>query len=177
MTLAVSLDLEKIFDIVWRKGIFNHIELSEIPGYRNWTTGSELGDNMSHAEKRFTWEVNESRASTRRSGAGSCNLLHGTASLQVECRAHDLRRQKLMAYHALRSIANNNEERSYFLVDAKKIKTQAMLHLMMKKSSWRRQKQLKRSFRNKERLDEITLWRLKLPKFDNRTFPSVTVIP
>ena len=67
-----------------------------------------------------------------------CGSMHGTstASLQVEFGEppHDLRRQKIMAYHALRTIANNNEARScYFLLDKNKNKMQAGLHLMMKK--------------------------------------------
>ena len=86
-----------------------------------------------------------------------------------------------MAYHALRTIANNNEARNcYFLLDKNKNKAQARLHLMMKK---KKKKQLtpleiiealiprnlvedfqKRA--NIERLDEIAHWRLKLPKFD-----------
>ena len=55
--------------------------------------------------------------------------MHGTstASLQVECGdpPHDLRRQKLMAYHALITIANNEARNCYLLLDR--------LHLMMKK--------------------------------------------
>ena len=101
-----------------------------------------------------------------------------TAPLQVENGEppHDFRRQKFMAYHALKMIANNNEARScYFLLDTNKNKTQARLHLMMKK---KKKKQLapletikalipinfvedfqKRA--NRERLDEIAPWRLK----------------
>ena len=110
-----------------------------------------------------------------------CGSMHGTstASLQVECGdpPHDLRRQKLMAYHALRTIANNNEARNcYFLLDKNKNKTQARLHLMMKK----KKKQLMpletiealipRNFvedfqkrANRERLDELAL-EAKAPK-------------
>ena len=112
-----------------------------------------------------------------------CGSMRGTstASLQVECGdpPHDLRRQKLMAYHALRTIANNNEASNcYFLLDKNKNKTQARLHLMMKKKKQLTPLQtiealIPRNFvedfqkrANRERLDEIAPWRLKLPKFD-----------
>ena len=91
---------------------------------------------------------------------------------------NDLRRQKLMAYHALRTIANNNEASNcYFLLDKNKNKTQARLHLMKKKKQFTPKQTIEalipRNFvedfqkrANKERLDEIAPWRLKLPKFD-----------
>ena len=59
-----------------------------------------------------------------------CSITHGTstASLQVESGEppHDLCRQKLMAYHALRSTANNNEA-IYFLLYTKMMKKKQQL--------------------------------------------------
>ena len=112
-------------------------------------------------------------------GAGSCNLQHAWNQNCITTGGdppHDLRRQKLMAYHALRTIANNNEASNcYFLLDKNKNKTQARLHLMMKKKKPLEtiEALIPRNFvedfqkrANRERLDEIAPWRLKLPKFD-----------
>ena len=110
-----------------------------------------------------------------------CGSMRGTstASLQVECGdpPQDLHRQKLMAYHAFRTIANNNEARNcYFLLDKNKKKRQARLHLKKKKQPTPLETietLVPRNFvedfqkrANMERLDEIAPWRLKLPKFD-----------
>ena len=80
----------------------------------------------------------------------------------------------------LRTIANNNEARScYFLLDTNKNKAQASTsHLMLKKKKQFAPLEtiealIPRKFvedfqkrANRERLDEIAPWRLKLPKFD-----------
>ena len=62
-----------------------------------------------------------------------CGSVRGTstASLQVEYGEppQDLRRQKPMAYHSLRTIAINNEASCYFLLDTNKNKTQARLQV------------------------------------------------
>ena len=84
-----------------------------------------------------------------------------------------------MAYHAFRTIANNNEAiNCYFVLDKNKNKTQARLHLMMKKKKQLTPLQtiealIPRNFvedfqkrANRERLDEIAPRRLKLQKFD-----------
>ena len=59
------------------------------------------------------------------------------SSLQVECGELplDLRREKLVANHALRSIAIKNEsvKTKYFISDGRKSKSQARLHFKMKK--------------------------------------------
>ena len=59
------------------------------------------------------------------------------SSLQVECGELplDLRREKFMANHALRSIAIKNEsvKTKYFISDGRKSKSQARLHFKMKK--------------------------------------------
>ena len=63
------------------------------------------------------------------------------SSLQVECGELplDLRREKLMANHVLRSIAIRNEsvKTKYFISDGRKSKSQARLHLKMKKPARR----------------------------------------
>ena len=58
-------------------------------------------------------------------------------SLLVECGELplNLRRKKLMAYHALGSIATQNKSvnNKYFISKSRKSKAQARLYLMMKK--------------------------------------------
>ena len=124
--------------------------------------------------------TNESRASTRRQ-EGSSSAAVSCVELSTAHRWSEILHTIFddRSYHALRTIANNNEASNcYFLLDKNKNKTQARLHLMMKKKKQLTPLQtiealIPRNFvedfqkrANRERLDEIAPWRLKLPKFD-----------
>ena len=116
-----------------------------------------------------------------------CGGMKGTSasSLQVECGELplDLRREKLMANHALRSIAIKNEsvKTKYFISDGRKSKSQARLHFKMKKRGETTPYEKERSLLPadlvgdiEEETPTIPPWRLRKPVIDTSNLSFAT---